>query len=228
MHSFGESPHVVVVGAGGGVGGALAAHAEAAGARVIRLGRADGVTADDEAAIAAAFEPLSELAAVIVATGLLHRDGRQPERDWRQLDAAWMAENFAVNAILPALIAKHALPRLRRDGKALFAALSARVGSIGDNRLGGWHSYRASKAALHQIVRTLAIELRRKNPAAIAVALHPGTVDSGLSKPFQRNVKPGQLFTPAQSAGHLWDVMERLTAADSGDAFDWRGDRIPF
>lgn len=225
--SDGLGPRVVVVGMGG-IGSALAAQAEAAGAEVVRLSRRDGIAPDAEAAIAAAFEPLAELAAVIVTTGVLHRERHQPERDWRQLDAAWMAESFAVNAILPALVAKHALPRLRRGSKAVFAALSARVGSIGDNRLGGWHSYRASKAALHQIVRTLSVELARKNPTALCVALHPGTVDTGMSKPFQRNVAADKLFTPEASAAHLWRVLDALTPADTGRAYDWAGEPLPW
>ncbi|WP_243453754.1 SDR family NAD(P)-dependent oxidoreductase [Sandaracinobacteroides saxicola] len=217
-----------IVGASGGVGGALADVIAATGAPVVRLSRRTGLDLTDEGSIAAAFAPLADLAGVIVATGLLHREDRQPERDWRQLDAAWMAENFAINTIGPALVAKHALPKLRRGDPSVFAALSARVGSIADNRLGGWHSYRASKVALNMLVRTLAIELARKNPAAVAVTLHPGTVDTGLSKPFQRNVAPEKLFTPAHSAAQLWRVIQGLTREDNGFALAWDGQRIPF
>lgn len=227
MRSFGPTPRIVVVGMGS-IGTALADLAEASGAEVTRLNRNHGMTVDNEAAIAASFDNLTDLAAVVVTTGILHRGNRQPERDWRQLDSDWMAESFAVNAILPALVAKHALPRLRRGQKALFAALSARVGSIADNRLGGWYSYRASKAALNQYVRTLAIELARKNPTAACIGLHPGTVDTGMSKPFQRNMKPGQLRASSEAAERLWAVMDAITPEHSGGFFDWKGEAIPF
>jgi NAD(P)-dependent dehydrogenase (short-subunit alcohol dehydrogenase family) len=114
-----------------------------------------------------------------------------------------------------------------RDRRAVFAALSARVGSIGDNRLGGWHSYRASKAALNMILRNLAVELGRTHPQAVVAGLHPGTVDTGLSAPFQRGVKPEKLFTADHSAERLLTVLERLTPADSGGVFAWDGQRIP-
>jgi NAD(P)-dependent dehydrogenase (short-subunit alcohol dehydrogenase family) len=139
-----------------------------------------------------------------------------------------MAELFAINAIGPALIAKHALPLLRKPGRSVFAALSARVGSIGDNRLGGWHSYRASKAALNMLVRNFALELTRRNPEAIAVTLHPGTVDTGLSEPFQRGVMAGKLFTPDFAAEQLLSVIEALTSTGSGKLYAWDGSEIPF
>ncbi len=219
---------IVIIGAYGGIGRALADVAEARGVDVVRLSR-PAIDIDDEATFAEAAEAAGDgLSHVIVAAGLLHRDGAGPERDWRQLSADWMLESFRVNTVLPALAAKHFLPRLRRDAPAVFAALTARVGSIGDNRLGGWHSYRASKAATNQLVRTLAVELARKNPAAMAVALHPGTVDTGMSKPFQRNVAPEKLFTPAVSATHLWAVMDKLQPADTGGFFAWDGQSIPW
>ncbi len=162
---------------------------------------------------------------MIVATGILQGDGIAPEKSSRELSADGLARYFAVNTIGPALVAKHFLPLLSR-GPAVFAALSARVGSIGDNRLGGWYGYRASKAALNMIVRTLAIELARTRPEAVCIALHPGTVDTGLSQPFQRGVPPGQLFTPQRSAEALLDVLAGLTPADSGGCFAWDGQRI--
>ena len=185
---------------------------------------------DDEAAIAAVLDAVAEpLDMVIVATGLLHDPARQitPEKSWRALDPAAMAAVYAANAIGPALIAKHALPRLPRDRRAVFAVLSAKVGSIGDNRLGGWHSYRASKAALNMLIRNFAIECARSHPLAVVAALHPGTVDSALSAPFQRAVVPGKLFSPDQSAGYLLDVITALTPADSGVLFAWDGQRLP-
>ncbi|MFZ4410412.1 MAG: SDR family oxidoreductase, partial [Paracraurococcus sp.] len=153
--------------------------------------------------------------------GFLHDDRFQPEKAMRQLDPAHLAQAFAVNAIGPALAMKHLLPRLRRDGPAVFAALSARVGSIGDNNLGGWWSYRASKAALNQLVRTASIEARRANPGAVVVAIHPGTVDSGLSSPFS---KAGlEVQAPAEAARRILDVLAALGPAQSGGFFDHKG-----
>ena len=219
---------VVVIGASGGIGQALVARAGAAGFEVTALSRPD-IRVDDEASFAEAAARTGDgLTRVIVASGLLHRDGRGPEKDWRQIDPDWMLEMFRANAVLPALAAKHFLPRLARDRPALFAVLTARVGSIGDNRLGGWHSYRASKAAANQLVKTLAVELARKAPLAAIVALHPGTVDTRLSAPFQRNVAPGQMVAPAEAAARLWAVMDGLGAAESGGFFAHDGSRIPW
>jgi NAD(P)-dependent dehydrogenase (short-subunit alcohol dehydrogenase family) len=123
-------------------------------------------------------------------------------------------------------LAKHLLPLLPAEGKSAFAALSARVGSIGDNHLGGWHAYRASKAALNMLLRNLAIELGRRKPEALCVGLHPGTVDTPLSAPFQGNVAEGKLFTPAFAAGRLLAVLEALRPEDSGQVFAWDGQRV--
>ncbi len=149
-----------------------------------------------------------------------------PEKSWRDLDPAHMARAFAVNAIGPALLMKHFLPLLPRQGRSVFATLSARVGSIGDNRLGGWYSYRASKAALNQFVRTAAIELGRRQPGAICVALHPGTVSTPLSAPF---VKAGlDVQTPEEAAARLLDTIEGLGPGSSGGFFDHRGNPVPW
>lgn len=184
----------------------------------------------DEASIAAAAGMVAgPIDLVFVATGMLHRSGGpSPEKAYRALDPAAMAELYAINTIGPALIAKHFLPLLPRDRRAVFAALSARVGSIGDNRLGGWHSYRASKAALDMLLVNFAIELRRTHPLAIVAGLHPGTVDSALSAPFQRGVAPEKLFTPERSAEYLLAVLNQLTPDDSGGIFAWDGARIPY
>ncbi|NLR72318.1 SDR family NAD(P)-dependent oxidoreductase [Novosphingobium sp. ERN07] len=185
--------------------------------------------ADEESIAQAAAAMSAPLDLVIVATGrLVRKNGTGPEKSWRALDAAGIAELYAVNAIGPALIAKHVLPLLRKDGRPVFAAISARVGSITDNRLGGWHAYRASKAALNMMVRNFAIELGRLNPVALAVSLHPGTVDTELSRPFQRGVTPEKLFTPEQSARHLLTVIDGLTPFDSGKLFAWDGTELPF
>ena len=164
-----------------------------------------------------------------VATGMLTReDGTGPEKSLRQITAQGLAEHYAINAIGPALVAQAILPGLPRDRRAVFAVLSARVGSIGDNRLGGWHGYRAAKAALNMLLRNFAIEMRRSHPHAIVVGLHPGTVDTMLSAPFQRGVTPERLFPPTIAAGHLLDVIDGLTPADSGGLFAWDGTTIPF
>ena len=235
---------VAVFGASGGIGAALAETLAQRGdvAEVFALARRPGLAGGritgllfdlrDEASIAAAAEAMGAggpIDVCIVATGaLVLEGGAGPEKSWRMLDPAVMAEAFAVNAIGPALIAKHMLPLLPRGRRGVFAALSARVGSIGDNRLGGWHSYRAAKAALNQLVRTMSIELARARPEALAVTLHPGTVATPLSAPFQRGVPAERLFTPEQAAAQLLAVLDGLTPADSGGFFAWDGARIPF
>lgn len=234
---------IVVFGASGGIGGALVAQLAAdpsiatlhAGSRK-PMARSHPKMApflfdlQDEASIARAASGIEgEVDLIFVATGMLHRSGGPaPEKALRALDGAAMAELFAVNATGPALIAKHFAPLLPRDRRSVFAALSARVGSIADNRLGGWHSYRASKAALNMLLVNLAIELRRTHPHAIVSGLHPGTVDTGLSAPFQRGVPPEKLFNATKSAACLIDVMNRLTPADSGGLFAWDGARLPY
>ena len=223
----------VIVGASGGIGGALAEAIEEEGAfdRVWRFGRSlpDRLDLDDEASIAAAAARVAAGPApslVVVATGLLHEGDRGPEKAMTELDPAWLARNFAVNTIGPALVAKHFLPLMAASGTPVFAALSARVGSITDNRLGGWYGYRASKAALNQVIATLAIEQRRRNDRAIVVGLHPGTVDTPLSKPFQGNVAPGHLFDTGRAAVQLLDVIDGLRPPDSGKLFAWDGAEI--
>ena len=223
--------NALIIGASGGIGGALADALAARGVMVDRLSRRSDPPLDltDETSIVAAAIALADHAPytlIIVATGLLHGPSGGPEKSWRQLDAAQLAHSFAVNAIGPALVARHFLPLLDPKERAVIAFLSARVGSISDNRLGGWYGYRASKAALNQFVRTLAIELARSRPATICVALHPGTVDTALSAPFQRGVPAGQLFTPAISAAHLLRVIDGLSPQDSGALLDWAGETI--
>ncbi|CAN5348241.1 SDR family oxidoreductase [soil metagenome] len=227
----------IVIGASGGIGGAFEAALIEEGAFDVVYGFARSRTGPqhldllDEASIAAAATHVAKglpPTLIIVATGLLHAGDDRPEKALRDLDPAWLAQVYAVNAIGPALVAKHFLPVMPKSGRTVFAALSARVGSIGDNRLGGWHGYRASKAALNMLVRNLAIEERRRNDRAIIVALHPGTVDTELSRPFQGNVQPGRLFDPERAALQLLDVIEGLKVADSGKLLDFEGEDIPF
>lgn len=231
-----------VFGASGGIGAQMVAQLAAsdaistvhAGARVAPPGGGKiapfAFDLTDEASIAAAARAMDDAppCLIIVATGLLHGDDLRPEKSLRDQSADAYARLFAVNATGPALIAKHMLARPPRQGRLVFAALSARVGSIGDNRLGGWHAYRASKAALNMIMRNVAIELGRINPDAVAVTLHPGTVDTGLSAPFQRAVAPDSLFPPDLAARQLLDVIAGLGPAQSGGCYDWAGRPIAF
>ncbi|KQM38107.1 SDR family NAD(P)-dependent oxidoreductase [Sphingomonas sp. Leaf10] len=230
----------MVIGANGGIGAALVAALAASGryGRVIAAARREpatlptGVTyapidVADPASIAAAAARIdTPLTRVIVATGILHDEAGGPERSLRDLDADRLAHLFAVNTIGPAMVLQQFAPLLSRDAPAAIACISARVGSISDNRLGGWYGYRASKAALNQIVRTAAVELARSRPQAVCVALHPGTVDTGLSKPFQRGVPAEKLFTPAYSAERLLAVLDGLTPVQSGRIFAWDGTEI--
>lgn len=227
----------VVIGASGGIGAAFEAALIEEGAFEIVHGFARSRTGSqhldllEEASIAAAASHVAKgppPTLVIVATGLLHADDRGPEKALRDLDPEWLAQVYAVNAIGPALVAKHFLPIIPKGTRAVFAALSARVGSISDNRLGGWHGYRASKAALNMLVRNLAIEERRRNESAIVVTLHPGTVDTALSRPFQGNVQAGRLFDTERAALQLLDAIEGLNVADSGKLFDFEGMEVPF
>lgn len=237
---FSTSIRAVVIGASGGIGGAVTRRllADPGVMEVVALSRRPIAPADklrtgvldlaDEPSIAEAAAMAGTVDLVVVASGLLHQDAVQPEKSWRSLDPTAMARLFQVNATGPALVAKHFLPRMPRRGRAVFAALSAKVGSIADNRLGGWYGYRASKAALNQIVRTMAIELARSRPEAVCVALHPGTVDTPLSHPFQAAVAPDRLFSADLAAAHLLRVLGDVTPADSGGLFAWDGRRLPY
>ncbi len=231
-----------VFGASGGIGLALCEGLAARGAEVVYAGSRGGqgpqgagvrpfaFDLTDEASIAAAAETMrgDPPEWIILATGVLTlADGTGPERTFKRIDAAAMAQVFAINTIGPALIAKHILPLMPRDRRFVFAALSARVGSISDNRLGGWHSYRASKAALNMLLKNLALELARTHPHGVVAGLHPGTVDSALSQPFQTGLPEGQLTAPEVAADNLLGVLVQLAPDNSGRVFDFRGDEVP-
>lgn len=240
LSSFGNPVRALVIGASGAIGGALVdilsgcpdVESIRACSRTPRPRPNFKVTSRpidilDEASIATALAGVERVDLAIVATGRLHAPGgMKPEKSWRSLDKATLMESFAINVVGPALVAKHVLPLLPREGKAVFAALSARVGSISDNSLGGWYGYRASKAALNQLIRTLSIELARQRKDAICVGLHPGTVDSALSRPFQSGVGAGQLFTPVFAAERLLAVIGGLGATQSGQLLAWDGSTI--
>ena len=164
---------------------------------------------------------------IFVATGILHNDNDvYPEKSIRDISAERFKKVLMINTIGPSLVGKYFIPFLNKENKNVFAFLSARVGSISDNKLGGWYSYRASKTALNQIVKNFSIEIKRSNPNSIFIGLQPGTVKSNLSKPFEKNVKSENLFTPAYSATKLLEVIDELNSDDSGKLYSWNGEEI--
>lgn len=214
--------NALIIGASGGIGGALAAAFDGQGYGVTRLSRSvDGLDLTDGASVCTHLGTLcGPFDRIVIATGALEIDGHRPEKALKQLTAAGMAAQFALNTIGPALVMKHASRLLPRNEASVMAVLSARVGSIGDNRAGGWHSYRASKAALNQIMRGAAIEIGRTHRHAVCVALHPGTVATPFTEKY---LDRHPAVTPAQAAANLVGVMDALTPADSGKFFDWAG-----
>ena len=228
----------LVIGSGGGIGAAMLAQLQAnpAYANAIGLSRSTEVSVDyfDESSVVKAAQSVASLCAasnlqlrlLVVATGFLHGEQGQPERSFANLDAAYLDHVFKINTLGPALVMKHFLPLLPKTGRCVAGFLSARVGSIGDNALGGWYGYRASKAALNQLVKTAAIELARRNKESICVSLHPGTVATALSEPFAKtglNVRPA-----SEAATDLLAVLAGLTAADTGCLIDFQGHKLPF
>ena len=164
---------------------------------------------------------------IFVATGILHNDKDvYPEKSIRDISADRFKKVLMINTVGPALVGKYFIPFLNKENKNVFAFLSARVGSISDNKLGGWYSYRASKTALNQIVKNFSIEIKRSNPNSIFIGLQPGTVKSNLSKPFEKNVQSENLFTPDYSAAKLLEVIDALTSDDSGKLYAWNGEEI--
>lgn len=225
-----QGRRALVIGAGGAIGQAFVAalRADPRYAEVVTLGRATTPALDLEApeSIAEAARALAGAAPfqrILVATGVLHRPGLRPEKSLSALDAEKLQTLFQVNTIGPALLLRHFLPLLAADGA--MAVLSAKVGSIGDNQLGGWYGYRASKAALNMLVRTAAIELARGKPQARLFSLHPGTVVSPLSQPFRAGMAARE---PAEAVADLLALIDRLGPADSGGFFAWSGERLPW
>jgi NAD(P)-dependent dehydrogenase (short-subunit alcohol dehydrogenase family) len=240
LHTMNTQHTALVIGGTGGLGAALvqALQNDATYAQVLSLSRSHAPTGTpamdyaDEATLATCAQWVAAqcadapLRTVIVATGYLHTDGAGPERSLAQLDAQYLQRVMLVNAIGPALVAKHFAPLLPRDRVTRLAMISAKVGSIGDNALGGWYGYRASKAALNQIVKTVAIDMARRSKLSICVALHPGTVATALSDPFSKtglNVRP-----PAVAAAELLQVVHALQPAQTGGFFDYRGNAVPW
>ena len=242
----------LIIGAGGGIGGAmtrlllengyavfaagrggLEGHAalwawRAAGPGKLRLLAMDMASQDSiEAGFGRISAETKRLHLVFNCTGLLHDQDLRPEKKLEDAALENLLQSFAVNAAGPLLVARYALPLLKHDQPSVLASMSARVGSISDNRLGGWYGYRASKAAQNMITKTLSIELARRSPNTICVGLHPGTVNTRLSKPFQGNVRPGQLKTASEAAGHLYRVIHGLKPADHGKVLAWDGGEIP-
>lgn len=185
-----------------------------------------------EAQIAAAVkqiqESIGQLHLVVYCVGVLHEGDLAPEKSLRQINADNLIYSFQVNSIGAVLLAKHLMPLFKKTEKSIFASISAKVGSIGDNRLGGWYGYRASKAALNMFLKTTAIEYSRRCPKTIVVALHPGTTDTRLSQPFQKNVPEGKLFPVTKTVDLLSQVISNLEQKDSGEFFSWDGTRLPW
>ncbi|AFY70803.1 short-chain dehydrogenase/reductase SDR [Thalassoporum mexicanum PCC 7367] len=242
LSNFKRDLQVAVIGASGGIGSAFVDHlvAETRVSQIYAFSRSPqsyrhpkvsshAIDYATEKSIAAAAAQIpSPLDLVIVTTGLLHNERIQPEKSMRALTTEAFMAAFQVNTIGPALVAKHFLPKLSKKRNTVFAVLSARLSSISDNYLGGWYAYRASKAALNMVLKNAAIETTRRNKLAAIVGLHPGTVDTALSEPFQANVPDCKLFTPAYASACLLQVINQVTPADSGDLFAWDGSRIPF
>lgn len=244
LSTFHANANVAVLGASGGIGSALTKQlaADPSVGRVNAIARSSVLVASDKirhisadildehslqrAADEAGADDLLDL--VIVATGILHNGALQPEKRLAELGPESFIDVIRINALGPALAAKYFLPKMRRGCKTVFAAISARVGSIADNRLGGWASYRASKSALNMLLKTAAIEQSRTRPQSVVAGLHPGTVATGLSEPFRRNVPQDRLFSPEQSAGYLLNVIDGLDSEDTGGFFAWDGKNIEY
>ncbi|MFB9149721.1 SDR family NAD(P)-dependent oxidoreductase [Roseovarius ramblicola] len=217
----------LIIGASGGIGSALSQALAVRGVAVTGLSRSgDRLDVTDEDSVRAALARLDgPYDLILVATGALEIGGARPEKALRQVTAQAMTDQFALNCIGPSLVLKHAVRLLPRDRRCVFAALSARVGSIGDNGFGGWYSYRTAKAALNQMIHTGAIELSRSHREAICVALHPGTVATAFTEKYLGRHRS---VTPQEAAQNLLAVIDDLAPAESGQFFDWQGRRVPW
>lgn len=186
----------------------------------------------DESQISQAVTQISttvnQLHFAINCVGILHEEHLEPEKSLQQIDPDYLRRYFEVNSIGGVLLAKHLLPLFRHGDRSIFATISAKIGSIGDNHLGGWYGYRASKAALNMLLRTVAIEYSRKSPHTIVAMLHPGTTDTRLSEPFQNNVPEEKLFSVSRTVTQLINVIEKLDESDSGEFFSWDGSPLPW
>lgn len=219
--------NALIIGSSGGIGSALSNTLAARGVAVTALSRSrDGLDVTDEASVEAALGALNgSFDLVFVATGALEINGSEPEKTLRHVTADAMIDQFKLNTVGPSLVLKHAMRLLPRKGRSVFAALSARVGSIGDNRLGGWYSYRTSKAALNQMIHSGAIELARTHKDLICVALHPGTVETKFTEKY---VGHNPSVPAAEAAANLLSVLEGMTPDDTGKFFDWQGKEVPW
>ncbi len=243
MPEFSAGSNAIIVGSQGGIGSALVSQLGQSKSfdKIFCLSRQPSSSNDkrlisidcditDTESVELSKEKISAQVAkidlVIIATGILHGDRIKPEKRMEDIEIPNMQQVFAINTFAPILLAKTFSPLMNTQTPAVLAAVSARVGSIGDNRLGGWYSYRASKAALNMYFRTLAIEMKRRNPKLVVTLLHPGTTDTRLSAPFQKNVPEGKLFPPEKTANYLLGVVDGLTPEDSGNFYAWDGKQI--
>ena len=232
LNSLPSGYNAIVVGATGGIGNAVhqLIDADERCALCVGLGRttSPGLDILDEQSIEAAARQLAELAPfhlIFDATGILHDDTMQPEKTIDAVDPMLIAQSVAINATGPLLLLKHMRQLLPLDERCIFATISARVGSIGDNQLGGWYGYRASKAALNMLLKTASIEIARKRPQAVCLALHPGTVRTGLSRPFAGK---RALMEPDEAAARLLSVIDRTMPGDTGSFLAYDGSPIPW
>ncbi len=242
LENFGTNLNIAVIGASGGIGDAFLK-------RLIQSNQVETLYGfsrkapllthktlmyhpldlTNESSIKAAARAIPDhikLDMIIVATGILHDDDLQPEKGLRDLSLRHFQDVFAINSFGPALVMKYFLPKLHKDKRSVFAALSARVGSISDNRLGGWYAYRASKAALNMLIKNAAIEIARRYKHSVIIGLHPGTVDTNLSKPFQGSVPHQTLFSPEYAVEKMLSVINEITVEQSGKIFDYAGEEI--